>query len=88
MAITTVKVTSFRDYIKQIKKGGSLIIHESIADLLASDIDHVKKHIYSMSRGQFFAGNITAHSGFLNLTFVVLVPKNERVGLVSPVFIT
>ena len=57
-------ITSFRDFIKQINKGGHLIIHESIADLLASDISHVTKHIYSMSRGQFFAGNIKAKSGF------------------------
>jgi UDP-N-acetylmuramate--alanine ligase len=57
-------VTSFKDYIKQINKGGSLIIHESIDELLASDVTHVTKHIYSMSRGQFFAGNITAKSGF------------------------
>jgi UDP-N-acetylmuramate--alanine ligase len=57
-------ITSFRDFIKQIQKGGSLIIHESIADQLASDIDHVTKHIYSMSRGQFFAGSITAKGGF------------------------
>jgi len=57
-------IESFRAYIKQINKGGHLIIHESIAEKLASDIDHVHKHIYSMSRGQFFAGNITAKSGF------------------------
>jgi UDP-N-acetylmuramate--alanine ligase len=57
-------ITSFRDYIKQIKAGGHLIIHESIAEKLAADITHVTKHTYSMSRGQFFAGNITAKSGF------------------------
>jgi UDP-N-acetylmuramate--alanine ligase len=57
-------ITSFRDYIKQINKGGQLIIHESIAELLADDVNHVTKNIYSMSRGQFFAGNITAKSGF------------------------
>lgn len=79
-------VTSFRDYIKQIKKGGSLIIHESIADLLASDIDHVNKHIYSMSRGQFFAGNITAHSGFFEFDLCGFGPKNERVRLGIPGF--
>lgn len=55
---------SFRDYIGQVNKGGHLIIHESIAELLAEKITHVNKHIYSMSRGQFFAGNITAKSGF------------------------
>jgi UDP-N-acetylmuramate--alanine ligase len=57
-------VTSFKDFIKQINKGGFLIIHESIAELLAEDINHVTKNIYSMSRGQFFAGSITAKSGF------------------------
>jgi UDP-N-acetylmuramate--alanine ligase len=57
-------LTSFRDFIRQIDKGGQLIIHESIAEQLASDADHVGKNIYSMSRGQFFAGNITAKGGF------------------------
>lgn len=57
-------LASFRDFIRQIDKDGQLIIHESIAGKLASDIDHVRKNIYSMSRGQFFAGNITAKGGF------------------------
>jgi UDP-N-acetylmuramate--alanine ligase len=58
-------ITSFKDYIKQINnKGGYLIIHESIAEMLAGDVDHVTKITYSMSRGQFFAGSITASSGF------------------------
>jgi UDP-N-acetylmuramate--alanine ligase len=57
-------IQSFKDFIKQINRGGSLIIHESIAELLASDIEHVKKNIYSMTRGQFFASNITASGGF------------------------
>lgn len=57
-------ITSFKDYIKQINTGGSLIIHESVAEMLASDVSQVSKSIYSLSRGQFFAGNITAKSGF------------------------
>jgi UDP-N-acetylmuramate--alanine ligase len=57
-------ITSFKDFIKQINKGGYLIIHESIAEKLAKDITHVTKNIYSMSRGQFFAGSIIAKSGF------------------------
>lgn len=57
-------ITSFKDFIKQINDGGFLIIHESISEKLASDIHHVTKNIYSMSRGQFFAGNIVAKSGF------------------------
>ncbi|MFZ6013135.1 MAG: UDP-N-acetylmuramate--L-alanine ligase [Bacteroidota bacterium] len=57
-------LTSFRDFIKQINEKGSLIIHESIDEKLAANVTHVTKYIYSMSRGQFFAGNITAKSGF------------------------
>ncbi|MBL7857763.1 MAG: UDP-N-acetylmuramate--L-alanine ligase [Cyclobacteriaceae bacterium] len=57
-------ITSFKDFIKQINNGGSLIIHESIDEKLAHGVTHVTKNIYSMSRGQFFAGNITARSGF------------------------
>ncbi len=55
---------SFRDFIKQINTDGSLIIHESIDELLSANIDHVKKSVYSMSRGQFFASSITAKGGF------------------------
>jgi UDP-N-acetylmuramate--alanine ligase len=57
-------VKSFQDFIGQIHKGGTLIVHESIDELLASDVQHVTKKIYSMSRGQFFAGNIKAVGGF------------------------
>jgi UDP-N-acetylmuramate--alanine ligase len=57
-------ITSFKDFISQIEEGGQLIIHESINEKLASEMHHVKKNIYSMSRGQFFAGNITAKGGF------------------------
>src|SRR5690606_860407 len=57
-------IGSFREFVRQINDGGQLIIHESIAEMLADDVHHVNKNIYSMSRGQFFAGNITAKSGF------------------------
>ena len=57
-------IVSFKEFISQIKPGGSLIIHESIAELLADEITHVTKNIYSMTRGQFFASNITAAGGF------------------------
>ena len=57
-------IASFKDFIRQINPGGQLIIHESIAEKLAASIDHVHINTYSMSRGQFFAGSITAKSGF------------------------
>ena len=78
-------ITSFQDYIKQINSGGHLIIHESIAELLAASIGHVTKHTYSMSRGQFFAGNITASSGFFEFDLHGF-GKVERVKLGVPGF--
>src|SRR5690606_1983036 len=57
-------INAFRAFIKQVDEDGYLIIHESVVDKLAADVDYLKKDIYSMSRGQFFAGNITAKRGF------------------------
>lgn len=57
-------VTSFKDFIGQIKSGGYLVIHESIEELLTENIHDVTVNTYSMSRGQFFAANITAKTGF------------------------
>jgi UDP-N-acetylmuramate--alanine ligase len=57
-------IVSFKDFIKQINVSGSLIIHESIAEKLAESVDAIAKITYSMSRGQFFAQNIVAKSGF------------------------
>lgn len=79
-------ITSFKDFIKQIKPKGSLIIHESVADLLAADVNHVTKNIYSMSRGQFFAGNITAHSGFFEFDLCGFNTAVERIRLGVPGF--
>ena len=31
-------ITSFKDFIKQINSGGSLIIHESVAELLSASM--------------------------------------------------
>lgn len=78
-------LTSFRDYIKQINKGGTLIIHESVADKLASDANHITVKNYSMSRGQFFAGNITASSGFFEFDLHGF-GKVERIRLGVPGF--
>jgi UDP-N-acetylmuramate--alanine ligase len=57
-------ITSFKDFIKQINSKGSLIIHESIDELLTTNLRVANKTIYSMSRGQFFAEHITAKGGF------------------------
>ena len=78
-------ITSFRDFIRQIQEGGYLIIHESIEEKLAADIRHVHKNIYSMSRGQFFAGSITAKSGFFEFDLMGF-EKVEHIRLGVPGF--
>jgi UDP-N-acetylmuramate--alanine ligase len=79
-------IVSFKEFVKQIKQNGSLIIHESIADKLAKDATHIAKSIYSMSRGQFFAGNITAHSGFFEFDLCGFGSTIERIRLGVPGF--
>lgn len=79
-------VTSFKDFIRQISDKGTLIIHESIVEKLATDNTSVTKCIYSMSRGQFFAGNITAHSGFFEFDLIGMGSTVERIRLGVPGF--
>ncbi len=56
-------LTSFRDFIRQVNTDGEVIIHESVDALLTSGIPLRNKITYGMSRGQFFAGNITVARG-------------------------
>lgn len=79
-------IQSFKDFVRQVKPGGSLIIHESIEEKLAGDVTHLTKYIYSMSRGQFFAGNITAHSGFFEFDLIGFGGQGERIRLGVPGF--
>ncbi len=77
-------LTSFKDFIKQISKGGNLIIHESISSL-ANGIE-IKKETYGMSQGQFFAGNITANGGFFEFDLLGFGKKIEKIQLGVPGF--
>ncbi len=77
-------LTSFKDFIKQISKGGNLIIHESISSL-ANGID-ITKETYGMSQGQFFAGNITANGGFFEFDLHGFGKKIEKIQLGVPGF--
>ncbi len=79
-------IVSFRDFVSQIKSGGSIIIQESIVDKLAADNNSITKYIYSMSRGQFFAGNIKAHSGFFEFDLMGFSGMVERIRLGVPGF--
>ena len=77
-------LVSFKDFIKQINSTGSLIIHESI-DSLTKDII-VSKETYGMSRGQFFAGSITASGGFFEFDLLGFEKKLEKIQLGVPGF--
>ncbi|MFZ5971025.1 MAG: UDP-N-acetylmuramate--L-alanine ligase [Bacteroidota bacterium] len=50
-------ITSFKEFIGQIRSGGLLVIHDSVKDL-SSGIQQMTIQTYGMSRGQFFTGNI------------------------------
>jgi UDP-N-acetylmuramate--alanine ligase len=78
---------SFKDFIKQINRKGNLIIHESIATL-AEGIDSITKETYGMSRGQFFAGNITptGRGGFFEFDLHGFGKKIEKIELGVPGF--
>ena len=78
---------SFKDFIKQINKGGNLVIHESVASL-ANGIDSIATSTYGMSRGQFFAGNIipTSRSGFFEFDLLGFDKKIEKIQLGVPGF--
>jgi len=78
-------LSSYKEFISQINKKGNLIIHESIA-LLANEATQINKETYGMSRGQFFAGNITANSGFFEFDLIGLARKVEKIQLGVPGF--
>lgn len=77
-------LTSFKDFIKQISKGGNLIIHESISSL-ANGVE-ITKQTYGMSQGQFFAGNITTNGGFFEFDLHGFGKKIEKIQLGVPGF--
>src|SRR5258708_3633411 len=56
-------LSSYKEFIHQVNKGGHLVIHESIASL-ADEEKHITKETYGTNRGQFFAGNIKVDHGF------------------------
>ena len=78
-------LTSFKDFIKQIHKGGNLVIHESIATL-ADGIESLTKETYGMSQGQFFAGSITAKGGFFEFDLKGFKKVIEKIQLGVPGF--
>jgi UDP-N-acetylmuramate--alanine ligase len=78
-------LTSFRDFIKQIHKGGKLVIHESVANL-ADGENQITKETYGMSQGQFFAGSITTKGGFFEFDLKGFARTIEKIQLGVPGF--
>jgi UDP-N-acetylmuramate--alanine ligase len=76
---------SFRMFMKQVKPSGALIVHESI-QALAADAVVQAQQTYGMSRGQFFAGNISAKSGFFQFDLHGFDTKIENIQLGVPGF--
>jgi UDP-N-acetylmuramate--alanine ligase len=78
-------LTSFKDFIKQINASGNLVIHESVASL--AEGVNITKETYGMSRGQFFASNITSSNrGFFEFDFHGYAAKMEKIQLGVPGF--
>lgn len=78
-------LNSFRDYIRQINKGGTLVIHHSV-ETLAHGITHINKKTYGLKQGQFFAGNLTADGGFFKFDLIGFDKKIENIQLGVPGF--
>jgi UDP-N-acetylmuramate--alanine ligase len=80
-------LSSYKEFIGQINRGGNLIIHESIAPL-GNEAPHVNKTTYGMSRGQFFAGHITplGEGGFFEFDLMSQTQRIEKIQLGVPGF--
>ncbi len=77
--------TSFRDFVKQVNAEGSLFIHESIKDNIATGVGPKTVTTYGMSQGQFLASNITARGGFFEFDLLGF-DRVEQVTLGVPGF--
>ncbi|MBY0432651.1 MAG: UDP-N-acetylmuramate--L-alanine ligase [Cyclobacteriaceae bacterium] len=78
-------LTSFRDFIGQVRKQGTLIIHRSVQSL-ASANDHVYKKVYQINGGSYSAKNLTAAGGFFKFDLVGPDFKIENISLGIPGF--
>jgi UDP-N-acetylmuramate--alanine ligase len=78
-------LTSFKDFIRQTNKGGSLVIHESV-EFLTKGANNISIETYGMSRGHFFASNITAKGGLFEFDLEGFGKKIEKIQLGVPGF--
>ncbi len=78
-------LTSFRDFIKQIDKKGTLIIHKSVESLGDANKEITRK-VYSIDQGQFFASSLTTTGGFFTFNLHGNDMKIENIQLGVPGF--
>lgn len=78
-------LTSFKDFIKQIDKKGTLVIHKSVESLAVSCPPLTKK-TYSINQGQFFSSNLTTDGGFFKFDLLGFDKKIENIQLGVPGF--
>lgn len=78
-------IQSFTDFAGQIKKGGILVKQDSIR-AIDSEQDNVTVYTYGMSRGQFFADNLTTDGGFFEFDLVGLASRIKNIKLGVPGF--
>lgn len=78
-------LTSFRDFISQVHKKGTLVIHDSVKSLAGANAD-VHTKTYGLDRGQFFAENLTTKGGFFTFDLVGFDKKIKDIQLGVPGF--
>lgn len=76
---------AYRQFIAQIEPKGSLAIHHTVAGLAEAN-KTISVTTYGLNQGQFFAGNVTAHSGFFSFDFQGIGQKIESIKLGVPGF--
>ena len=78
-------IKSFTDFTHQIKKGGLLVKHESTR-AIDDEMEGLRVSTYGMSRGQFFASQITTEGGFFEFNLVGFASEMESIKLGVPGF--
>lgn len=78
-------IKSFTDFANQIKKGGLLVKQESTRSI-DNEIEGIRVKTYGMSRGQFFASQITTEGGFFQFNLSGLDSEIEDIKLGVPGF--
>jgi len=78
-------IKSFTDFAHQVKQGGLLVKHESTR-AIDDEMEGVEVNTYGMSRGQFFASQITTEGGFFEFNLVGFASEIRNIKLGVPGF--